>query len=80
MGEPRYYGAWPIAQRCEALLRVFNNPAPYAARLARRLSAAPALLLALRKVPNDAADLVGRESFARIRAAGGEARLGFNSS
>lgn len=33
--------AWPLAERYEALLRVFNDPAPYARRLARRLHATP---------------------------------------
>ncbi len=31
--------AWPLALRCEALLRVFNDPYLYARRLARRLAA-----------------------------------------
>ncbi len=35
----KFYSAWPIAERFEALLRVHNNPAPFAKRLARRLSA-----------------------------------------
>lgn len=34
-----FHSAWPLAERFEALLRVHNNPAPYAKRLARRLSA-----------------------------------------
>jgi hypothetical protein len=33
---PRQIFARPFAERCEALLRAFNNPAPYALRLARR--------------------------------------------
>jgi hypothetical protein len=33
--------AWPLAERYEALLRVFNAPAAYAQRLARRLHATP---------------------------------------
>jgi hypothetical protein len=35
----KFYSAWPLAERFEALLRVHNNPAPYAKRLARRLNA-----------------------------------------
>jgi hypothetical protein len=31
--------AWPLAERAEALLRAYNTPAPFAARLARRLRA-----------------------------------------
>lgn len=37
----RLRSAWPLAERYEALLRVFNEPAPYARRLARRLHATP---------------------------------------
>lgn len=33
--------SWPLALRYEALLRAYNNPAPYAARLARHLRAEP---------------------------------------
>lgn len=39
---PTVYDAWPLALRSEALLRVFNDPIPYARRLARRLHAHPA--------------------------------------
>ena len=35
---PRFYSAWPIAERVEAILRVYNEPVRYARRLARRLS------------------------------------------
>ena len=41
MEAKRFYSAWPLAERAEALLRVFNNPAPYAKRLARKLFAQP---------------------------------------
>jgi hypothetical protein len=34
---PGFRSAWPLAERAEALLRVFNDPAPYARRLAARL-------------------------------------------
>jgi hypothetical protein len=34
-----FYSAWPLAERYEALLRAFNDPAPYARRLAKRLHA-----------------------------------------
>jgi hypothetical protein len=37
----RFCSAWPLAERYEALIRVFNAPGRYAARLARRLHAAP---------------------------------------
>jgi hypothetical protein len=64
-----HVGAWPIALRCEAVLRVFNNPGPYAARLARRLRATPALLQAALKCSPKLAHLVGHEDFARIASA-----------
>ncbi len=38
---PAFHDAWPLALRAEALLRVFNDPIPYARRLARRLRAQP---------------------------------------
>jgi hypothetical protein len=37
----RFRSAWPLAERYEALLRVFNDPTGYARRLAARLRAAP---------------------------------------
>ena len=36
-----FRSAWPLAERYEALLRVFNDPTKYAQRLARRLHATP---------------------------------------
>jgi hypothetical protein len=49
----RFHSAWPIAERFEALLRVYNNPAPYARRLARRLRALPRLIAAVLYKPTD---------------------------
>ena len=40
---PGFRSAWPLAERFEALLRVFNDPAPYARRLASRLRKTAAL-------------------------------------
>lgn len=39
--KPKFRSAWPLAERYESLLRVFNDPAAYARRLARRLHATP---------------------------------------
>jgi hypothetical protein len=39
--KPRFRSAWPLAERYEALLRVFNDPAAYARRLSRQLHATP---------------------------------------
>jgi hypothetical protein len=71
---PRFYSAWPIAERAEALLRVFNAPAAFAARLARRLFATPHRAPALLAHPPDAPDLIGREAFAALGAAAKAAR------
>jgi len=43
-GAPKFCSAWPMAERFEAMLRVCNNPAPFAKRLAARLRKAPALV------------------------------------
>jgi len=40
-GRVLLHSAWPIAERYEALLRVFNAPHAFARRLARRLHANP---------------------------------------
>ncbi len=37
----RFRSAWPLAERYEAIVRAFNEPALYAQRLARRLYAQP---------------------------------------
>lgn len=50
-GGPNLYSAWPLAERAEAMLRAFNNPEPYAKRLARRLHAAPARAAQLTRHP-----------------------------
>jgi len=61
--------AWPIAERFEALLRVYDNPAPYAARLARRLARTPGDVSRVLDAPDDAPPLIGAQSFADLRAA-----------
>jgi hypothetical protein len=75
-----YFSAWPIAQRCEALLRVFNDPAACAKKLARRLLAKPEISARLLKIHPGANDQIGREDAARIRAAAHSARQAFDSS
>ncbi|PZO47134.1 MAG: hypothetical protein DCF16_18150 [Alphaproteobacteria bacterium] len=40
-----------LAERYEALIRVFNDPAPYARRLAHRLHARPHLISAVLAAP-----------------------------
>jgi hypothetical protein len=65
---PRFCDAWPIAERCEALLRAYNDPTPFARRLAARLARRPALARAVFTMPAKAANLVGREDWAEADA------------
>lgn len=50
-GSPIFHSAWPLAERFEALIRVFNNPIPAAHRLAARLHARPHTLGAVLAAP-----------------------------
>ena len=50
----RFYSAWPLAERYEALVRAFLNPIPFARRIARHLRAAPQRLAALLRAPPEA--------------------------
>jgi len=54
--------ARPLAGRCEALLRAFNNPAPFALRLARRLNRRTTNRTHDEPPPNTR-DLYGRELY-----------------
>jgi hypothetical protein len=65
-GGPRYHSAWPIAERFEALLRVHDNPAPYAKRLARRLYANPERIAAITKEPPELRHRIDPEPYADI--------------
>lgn len=56
----KFRSAWPLAERYEALLRVFNDPAPYAHRLSRRLHATPHRLGEPLRAPPEAAHRVDR--------------------
>jgi len=53
-----FRSAWPLAERYEALIRVFNDPAPYARRLSARLHATPHRLREVLRAPPEAADRV----------------------
>ncbi|MGD9980608.1 MAG: hypothetical protein AB7H66_02525 [Hyphomonadaceae bacterium] len=74
---PTFHSAWSLAERVEAMLRVFNNPEPYAKRLARRLHATPHRARALLRHPANAPGLIGSESFAATAAPCDEARRRF---
>ncbi|MBX3427976.1 MAG: hypothetical protein KF779_00185 [Hyphomonadaceae bacterium] len=63
-----FRSAWPLAWRYEALQRVFNDPAPYARRLAARLHATPHRLREILRAPPEARDRVDR--FSAFRACG----------
>jgi hypothetical protein len=56
----KFYSAWPLAERYEALLRVFNDPAPYARRLAKRLHALKHRLVEILRAPPQAEHRISR--------------------
>lgn len=60
----RLHSPWPLAQRYEALLRAYNDPIPYARRLARRLRAEPYRFEDVLQAPADARHKVGEDFFA----------------
>lgn len=64
--------AWPLALRYEALLRAYNDPAPYARRLSRHLHARPRRAGALLQAAPDAERRV--ENFAALTQAAAQAR------
>ncbi len=76
--KPRFRSAWPLAERYEALLRVFNNPDAYARRLARRLHATPHRLRELMRAPPEAEHRV--DQFSELTAAATSSAALFNSS
>jgi len=60
-GDVSFHSVWPLAERYEALIRVFNDPTAYAKRLASRLYArAVAALPALLREPKDARHRIDR--------------------
>lgn len=75
-----FHSAWPLAERFEALLRVHNDPAPFAKRLARRLHAAPRIIAALLNAPAELAPRIGEEIFGALRVACGRIKPRFDSS
>jgi len=63
-----FHSAWPLAERFEALLRVHNNPAPYAKRLARRLYANAAPIAVIAKEPPELQNRIDPEPHAELVA------------
>lgn len=76
----RFHSAWPIAERFEALLRVHNDPTPYAKRLARRLYAAPQGVACIIKEPPELQHRIDPEQHAMITTLIGARTPVFNSS
>ena len=75
--KPKFYSAWPLAKRAEAMLRAFNNPEPYARRLAARLHATPHRAAAVTRYPENLPHVI--DDFAALREAADDARRRFES-
>jgi hypothetical protein len=59
----RYANAWPIAERMEAMLRVYNDPTTRARSLARWLARHDDRAIELVEAPEEAARLFGEDHF-----------------
>lgn len=55
-----FHSAWPLAERYEACVRVFNDPTAYAQRLSRRMHAAPHRVVEVLRAPPEAEHRVDR--------------------
>lgn len=75
--KPKFYSAWPLAERAEAMLRAFNNPEPYAKRLARRLYSTPHRARELTRHPENLAHVFAE--FGALCDGVGAARRRFES-
>jgi len=75
-----FHAAWPLAERFEALLRVHNNPAPYAKRLARRLYAAPKSIAAIVREPPELTHRIDPEPHAALASLLGARTLIFDTT
>lgn len=64
----KFHSAWPLAERFEALLRVHNDPTPYAKRLARQLYAAPKRIADIVREPPELQHRIDIEPYAEIAA------------
>jgi hypothetical protein len=76
----RFCSAWPLAERFEALIRVHNDPAAYAGRLARRLHVAPKLIALVLRASDTFARRIDEGVDAQIEMLCARAALSFNSS
>ncbi|MEZ5959195.1 MAG: hypothetical protein R3C30_02045 [Hyphomonadaceae bacterium] len=75
--KPKFYSAWPLAERAEALLRAFNNPEAYAKRIARHLHATPHRARELTRHPPNLPHVI--DHFDTLRDAAATARRRFES-
>jgi len=73
----RFFSAWPLAERTEALLRAFNNPEPYARLLAARLHATPHRARELTQHPPNLPHVI--DDFETLREEAHAARRRFES-
>jgi len=74
---PKFYNSWPLAERAEAMLRAFNNPEPYAKRLAARLHATPHRARELTRHPPNLPHMI--DDFETLQAEAHTARRRFES-
>jgi hypothetical protein len=74
----RFHSAWPLAERYEALIRAYNDPAPYARCLARRLYAEPRRAASL--IAYTPPSKVSREGFEDTQTAAERAQAHFRDS
>lgn len=74
------FSAWPAAKRMEALWRVFEDPLPFARRLARRLHARPHRAPALLNHRIEQLPLIGEADCAKVYAVAAEAVRVFDTS
>ena len=75
--KPKFYSAWPLALRAEAMLRAFNNPESCARRLAARLHATPHRAASLTRHPPNLPHVI--DNFVTLREHTGIARRRFES-
>lgn len=75
--KPKFYSAWPLAERAEALLRAFNNPEAHAKRIARHLHATPHRARELTRHPPNLPHVI--DHFDTLRDAAFTARRRFES-
>ncbi len=73
----KFYSAWPLALRAEAMLRAFNNPELYARRLAARLHATPHRAASLTRHPPNLPHVI--DDFVTLREHASIARRRFES-